>query len=111
MHAGTEMVNDMIAIVPANFIIDSIDAIDRVGIEVIRIAGVYESVLCPVAQHHYEPGKDQGDYKYYQCRLQVDKAHDDTEDEISIFSHRKPLIHFPPFPVIEIKDSIPDADS
>jgi hypothetical protein len=51
----------MIAVVPTGVIVFGVDAIDGI---LIRIAGIDEGVLRPVADHHHDTGKEKWDEKY-----------------------------------------------
>ncbi|MEN9497839.1 MAG: hypothetical protein RL750_738, partial [Bacteroidota bacterium] len=61
VQGRTGMVHFVVPIVPAGVIVFGIDAIDRVFI---RIVGIDERVLRPIAEHHHDPGKQEGDQEH-----------------------------------------------
>jgi hypothetical protein len=61
MERRPEMMDCMVTIVPADFIVFCIDAINSVLFWIMRI---YERMLCPVAKHHHYPCKHERDNEY-----------------------------------------------
>ena len=66
-------------------------------------------MLCPVAQHHYNTGKDKWDYENEKGGLKVYKRHTHAEKIKRYFSVRQTHIQFFPFPGKQIDESIPEA--
>src|SRR5687768_7659207 len=66
------MMYSMVAIIPANLIVFSIDTVDGIFF---RIIGIYKCMLRPVTQHHYHTGKYKGNDEYPQSGLKIDKTH------------------------------------
>ena len=73
MHAGFNVVADVVTIVPALVIILCIDTGDTVFIGIVRVAGTDERVLGPITEHHNDPGNHKWQDKYYQGSREVDK--------------------------------------
>src|SRR3954471_9258890 len=94
MHTGPQAVNNAVAIVPANFIVRRINAVDGAGEQVLRIATIHKSMLRPVAQHHYETCKQQWYYKNNQRGFQINETHQNTKKNKAQLASRKAAIQF-----------------
>jgi hypothetical protein len=79
VHGLLFMVADVVAVVPALYIIVSINAGNAILIVITGIGRVYERMLRPVAHHGHKSVKEEGKHEYPKCGLKADKAHNDTE--------------------------------
>src|SRR6185436_19707366 len=86
MSAGSQMMHQMITIIPAFCIVRSIDAGIAIAVHVFRVIRIHKCMLCPVAKHHHQSRKKKRDYQDPQRSLQVDKAHYNTKSKKSSFT-------------------------
>ena len=88
MQSRVEVVNGMIAIVPAILIVHIIDAVEHTAEVSVGVALVDEGMLGPVAHHHNEPCIEHGYDEDHEGCFEVDKTHGDAEEIKHPFSKR-----------------------
>lgn len=79
VHGRLDVVTDVIAIIPALYIVLRIDAGNTVFVAIIRVGGIYKSMLRPVAHHGYEAVNEKWNDKHHQRGRPVDKAQNHAE--------------------------------
>jgi len=80
VQGWTCMVHFMVSIVPASVVVFCVDAIDRIFI---RVARVDERVLRPIAEHHHDPGKQEGDQEHKKGRLPIHEPQSDAKQVVA----------------------------
>ena len=66
-------------------------------------------MLRPVSKHHHKTGEYEGDNKYDQCRLKIQKAKCRDDSQKSQLANRDLCIHFFPLPGKEINENVTKA--
>ncbi len=74
VHGAVYVVADVVAIVPAFYIVLGIDARNTVLVGIARVVGSNKSVLRPVARHGNDTKSEERQYEYHKCCRPVDKA-------------------------------------
>ncbi len=81
MHCRSQVMDDMITIVPAGTIITCVDTIDRTCKMIFRIIFVNKCMLRPITEHHNKTGYNKRNDKDPQRCFEVYKTHDNTESK------------------------------
>ena len=101
-----DMVNGVVAIIPAGLVVFGIDAIDGI---VFQVAEINKSVLGPVAKHHHDSGENKGDDENEKGGMKIHKTHTDAKEIERHFTHGEAHIEFLPLAAEEIHKGITET--
>jgi hypothetical protein len=109
MNRRPEVMRYMIAIIPADLIIVSIDTGYSIRKIILRIIFIYKSMLRPVTDHHYKTGKKKWNYEYPQSSFEIYKTHSGTKKKKGNFAVGEPHVHSFSFPAEQIHKRFPET--
>ena len=109
VHIGFEVMADVVAVVPAFYIVLGIDAGSAVLVGIGRVEGVDEGMLGPIAGHGDNAEGKERKNEHDKCCRPTDEAQTDTQGDKQQFSPHRPIQQLLPVLTNEVGTQIDDA--